>query len=129
MGDRVRIAVAGGGRTGTPLIKEFLKRPYAELVGVADVDPTSTGAQLARDHGAVFTTDALDFAKMDREIDLLFEVSGDPGLKRRLKDAFVGAGNRHTIIVHDLVARLVMTVVSGSDDLVAPLHPDDVGVG
>jgi acetaldehyde dehydrogenase (acetylating) len=129
MGDKVRIAVAGGGRMGTPLIEEFLKRPYAELVGVADVDPASAGAQLARDNGAAFTTDALDFAKMDGEIDLLFEVSGDPGLKRRLKDAFVAAGNRHTIIVHDLVARLVMTVVAGSDELVPPLHPDDVGVG
>jgi len=129
MGDKVRIAVVGGGRTGTPLIQEFLKRPYAELVGVADVDPKSPGAQLAQDNGAVFTTDALHFAKMDGEVDLLFEVSGDPTLKRRLKEAFVEAGNQHTIIVHDLVARLVMTVVSGSDDLVPPLHPDDVGVG
>ena len=129
MSDKVRIAVAGGGRTGTPLIEEFLKRPYAELVGVADVDPASAGAKLARDNGAVFTTDALVFAKMGGEIDLLFEVSGDPSLKRKLKDAFVAAGNHHTIIVHDLVARLVMTVVSGSDDLVPPLHPDDVGVG
>ncbi len=129
MGDKVRIAVAGGGRMGTPLIEEFLKRPYAELVGVADVDPASAGAQLARDNGALFTVDALDFAKMDGEIDLLFEVSGDAGLKRRLKDAFVEASNRHTIIVHDLVARLVMTVVAGSDELVPPLHPDDVGVG
>jgi acetaldehyde dehydrogenase (acetylating) len=129
MGDRVRIAVAGGGRMGTPLIEEFLKRPYAELVGVADVDPESAGARLAKDNGVAFTTDALAFASMDGEIDLLFEVSGDPTLKRRLKDAFVYADNRHTIIVHDLVARLVMTVVAGSDELVAPLHLDDVGVG
>jgi acetaldehyde dehydrogenase (acetylating) len=129
MGDMVRIAVVGGGRTGTPLIEEFLKRPYARLVGVADVDPESPGARLARDNGVFFTTDALLFAAKGDDIDLLIEVSGDPTVKRRLKDAFIQEGNRHTIIMHDLIARLVMTIVTGSDELLPSVHPDDVGVG
>lgn len=129
MGDRVRIAVVGGGRTGTPLIEEFLKRPYARLVGVADVNPDSPGALIAKDNGVFFTTDAMLFAAKGDEIDLLIEVSGDATVKRRLKDAFIQEGNRHTIIMHDLIARLVMTMVSGADELKASVHPDDVGVG
>jgi len=129
MGDTVRIAVIGGGRAGTPLIQEFLDRPYAELVGVADINPESLGARIARDHGVFFTTDALELAAKGEEIDLLIEVSGDPALKRRLKDAYMDAGNRHTIIMHDLVARLVWTVISGADSIVPAVHPDDVGVG
>lgn len=129
MGDTVRIAVVGGGRAGTPLIQEFIDRPYAELVGVADIDPESAGARLAREHGVFFTTDAMDLAAKGEEIDLLIEVSGDPILKRRLKDAYFETGNRHTIIVHDLVARLVWTVISGADSIAPAVHPDDVGVG
>ena len=125
----VRIAVVGGGRTGTPLIEEFLRTPYTQLVGVADMNPDSDGALLAKENGVFFTTDALLFASKGDEIDLLIEVSGDPTVKRRLKDAFIQEGNRHTIIMHDLVARLVISLVSDSDHLIEALHPDDEGIG
>lgn len=129
MSDTVRIAIVGGGRTGAPLIEDLLKRPYVEIVGVADVDPASPGARIAKDNGVFFTTDALHFASNGDKIDLLIEVSGDAQVKRNLKDAFIAAGNRHTIIMHDLIARLVMTMVADADELIPSVHPDDVGVG
>ena len=129
MGDTVRIAIVGGGRTGAPLIEDFLKRPYVELVGVADVDPNSPGAVLAKANGVFFTDDATVFASDGHMVDLLIEVSGDATVKRRLKDAFIQEGNRHTIIMHDLIARLLTTVVTGADELVPSVHPGDVGVG
>jgi predicted homoserine dehydrogenase-like protein len=129
MPDKVRIAIVGGGRTGTPLIEQFMSIPYVELIGVADVDPDSPGANLAKDNGVFFTTDALLFAAKGDEIDLLIEVSGDPSVKRRLKDAFINEGNRHTIIMHDLVARLMISMISDADSLVPSFHPGDEGIG
>ena len=127
--EKVRVAIVGGGRTGAPLIEAFLGTPYVDLVGVADTNPDCAGAALARENGIFFTTDAMLFASKGDEIDLLFEVSGDLSVKRRLKDAFIQEGNRHTIIVHDLVARLVTSIVTESDTLVPSMHPDDDGVG
>ena len=127
--DKVRIAVVGGGRTGTPLIEQLIGIPYVELVGVAGTDPGSPGAAIAKANGVFFTTDALLFASKGDEIDLLIEVSGDPSVKRRLKDAFINEGNRHTIIMHDLVARLMISMISGSETLVPSVHPDDEGIG
>jgi predicted homoserine dehydrogenase-like protein len=129
MAEKVRIAIVGGGRTGTPLISEFRDIPYVDIVGVADMDPESPGARIAKENGIFFTTDAMLFASKGDEIDLLIEVSGDPSVKRRLKDAFINEGNRHTIIMHDLVARLMISMVSGSDHLIVSLHPDDEGIG
>ncbi len=127
--ETVRVAIVGGGRTGTPLLERFVNVPYIKVVGVADVDPDSPGATLARDNGIFFTTDALLFAAKGDEIDLLIEVSGDSSLKRRLKDAFIQEGNRHTIIMHDLIARLMISLVEGSGTLAPSFHPDDVGIG
>jgi predicted homoserine dehydrogenase-like protein len=127
--DKIRIAIVGGGRTGTPLVEQFLKTPYVEIVGVADMNPESPGALYAKDNGIFFTTDPMLFAAKGDEIDLLIEVSGDPSVKRRLKDAFINEGNRHTIIMHDLVARLVISMVSKSDTLVPGFHPSDEGIG
>jgi acetaldehyde dehydrogenase (acetylating) len=129
VGDKVRVAMVGGGRTGTPLLEEMLRTPYIEVVGVADVNPDSPGAQVARESGVFFTTDALLFASKGDEIDLLIEVSGDSALKRRLKDAFIAEGNRHTIMMHDLVARLFTSMVTHSDTLIPTFHPADDGIG
>jgi hypothetical protein len=127
--DKVRVAFVGGGRTAMPLLEDFLERPFIKIVGVADVDPDSPGAVLAREHGIFSTSDALIFATKGDEIDVLFEVSGDPSIKRRLKDAFVSEGNRHTIIVQDLVARMMLSMSEDSETLMETYHPGDVGVG
>jgi predicted homoserine dehydrogenase-like protein len=127
--EKVRIAVVGGGRTGTPLIEQLIRIPYVDLVGVADTNADSPGALLAKQEGVFFTTDALLFAAKGDEIDMLIEVSGDPSVKRRLKDAFINEGNRHTIIMHDLVARLMISMISESDTLLPSFHPDDEGIG
>lgn len=127
--EKVRIAFVGGGRTATPLLEDFLTRPFIKVVGVADVDPNSPGAQVAREHGIFFTTDALVFATKGDEIDVLIEASGDQAVKRNLKSAFVAEGNRHTLIVHDLTARMMLSMSQNSDHLMETYHPNDDGVG
>lgn len=129
MGEKVRVAIVGGGRTGTPLLEDFLRRPFIEVVGVADRDLNSPGALLARENGIFFTENADVLAAKGNDIDIIVEVSGDPGVKPALKDAFQAQGNRHTIILHDLVARLVMSLAMSTDDLVPSYHPEDAGIG
>ncbi len=129
MSDRVRVGIVGGGRTGAPLLEEFLRRPFVEVVGVADADPDSAGARIARENGLLFTQDATELAAMGSRVDIIVEVSGDPAVKPALRDAFTAQGNRHTIILHDLVARLVMSLASGSDTLAESFHPEDAGIG
>lgn len=127
--EKVRVAFVGGGRTAQPLLDDFLKRPFIQVVGLADIDPESPGAQLAGEHGIFVTTDAMIFATKGDEIDVIIEVSGDPSVKRRLKDALFAEGNRKTIIVHDLIARMMLSMSQDSDTLMHTYHPSDIGVG
>lgn len=127
--DKVKVAIVGGGRTGTPLLEDFLKRPFVEVVGLADKDLDSPGAKLAREHG-IFVCEYADvLAAKASEIDVIIEVSGDPSVKAALKDAFMAQGNRTTVIVHDVVARMILSIVGNSDTLVETYHPEDLGVG
>ncbi|MBN2404675.1 MAG: hypothetical protein JXE06_03755 [Coriobacteriia bacterium] len=127
--EKVRVAIVGGGRTGTPLLEDFLKRPFIEVVGVADADADSPGARLAQAQGIFFTENADVLAARGNDIDLIIEVSGDPSVKPALKDAFVAQDNRHTLIVHDLLARLIMSLSADSDTLIEAYHPEDQGIG
>ncbi|MDP2181816.1 MAG: hypothetical protein Q8K99_04515 [Actinomycetota bacterium] len=126
---RVRVAIVGGGRTGMPLLQDFLSRPFIEVVGLADTDPNSPGAVLAVERDVPFVEDATVFAERGDEIDLIIEVSGDPAVKQRLKDAFVERDNRTTIIVHDLTARLIISLAADSQELLHSYHPADRGIG
>jgi acetaldehyde dehydrogenase (acetylating) len=127
--EKVRVAVVGGGRTGTPLLKALLERPFVDVVGLADVDPESEGAQIARAAGVFVTQQADVLAARGDEIDVLIEVSGDSAVKPALKNAFIAQGNKNTVIVPDIVARLIMSLASDSETLVETYHPHDTGIG
>lgn len=129
MSEKIRVAIVGGGRTGAPLLEDFLKRPYIEVVGVADRNQDSPGAKLARERGIFCVMDADVLCAKADEIDLIIEVTGDPKVKPALKSAFQAQGNKKTIIVHDMVARLILSLSANSDELIATNHPDDEGIG
>ncbi|MDY0339748.1 MAG: hypothetical protein RBS17_00850 [Coriobacteriia bacterium] len=128
-GEIVRVAVVGGGRTGMPLLEALFELPFVVIAGVADTDPHSPGARFAQDRGIFYTEYASVLGAKSGEIDLIIEVSGDADVKPALKDAFRAQGNTETIIVHDLVARLIMTLASGSETLAPSFHPGDRGIG
>jgi predicted homoserine dehydrogenase-like protein len=125
----VRVAFVGGGRTATPLLEDLVARPFVEVVGIADLDPDCPGAQIAARNHIPFTTDAASFAKKGDAVDVLIETTGDPRVKRSLKMVLIGEGNRHTIIVHDLIARMMLSMSQDSDTLMNTFHPHDRGVG
>jgi len=129
MKDSVSVALIGAGRTGTPLLQELFNYPYVTFAGVADLNDQAEGMALAREKGIATFTDPMSLVALGEEIDILVEVSGDTSLKKQIKDAFEKSGNRHTLIMHDLIARLFISVCTRQQDMIPSLHPDDIGVG
>jgi predicted homoserine dehydrogenase-like protein len=129
MSEKVNVALIGAGRTGTPLLKELLKYPYVNIIGVADLSADAEGMKLAEDNGVFATTDPISLISKGGQIDILIEVSGDVTLKRVIKDYFQNTENKKTIIMHDLIARLFISMISGQKKLIPTLHPGDVGIG
>ncbi len=122
-GEVVRIGIIGAGRTGTPLIKEFLQFPYIKIMGVCDLNLNTEGMRLARDNGIFTTANIEDIVNMGEEIDLVINVSGDPNLRKRLVNFYLRTANAHTIIVHEMVARLMISLAERSASLKESLHP------
>ena len=129
MADKISVALIGGGRSGTPLLKELLKYSYIEIIGVADLNPAAEGIKLAAEKGIFTTSDPMELVNKGESIDILVEVSGDNTLKKSIKSAFEKSGNKRTIIMHDLLARLFISVCTQQQSLIPSLHPKDVGVG
>ncbi len=129
MSDTINIALIGAGRTGTPLLKEMIKYSYINIVGVADLNEAAEGMKIAKENGIFATTNPVDLISKGDEIDILVEVSGDLTLKKVIKDFLQNTNNKKTIIMHDMIARLFISMTTQQKTLIASLHPDDVGVG
>lgn len=112
------IALVGGGKIGTKLLKDLHKKSFINVVGVADINPDSPGMVFARENGIKTTDDGLELARMGEKIDILIEVTGVPEVKAKIKQIYIENNNRHTIILHKLIVRLLLTLIEGTDELI-----------
>lgn len=122
--DKISIAIVGAGETGTPLLRQLLAAPFVDVVGVADLDETAPGMALAGDNGIATTTGFLAMVRQHDDVDVVIDVTGvkqvRDGLRRHMQDT----GNQRTIIMHEKVANLLMSLSRG--ELVRMKH-DDTG--
>ncbi|MBP2227601.1 oxidoreductase [Azospirillum agricola] len=111
--DLFRVAVIGAGETGTPLLHKLLDAPFVELLGVADLDREAPGVTLARERGVPTTTDFMELARLGERLDVLIDVTGVPAVREALRREMQESGNHHTLIVHEVVVQLLLSLLSG----------------
>lgn len=117
-----RIAVIGAGETGTPLLKQLLDAPFVQVLGVADLDLTMPGIALAKERGVKVTADFMELARLGKEVDIIIDVTGAPKVREALRKHMVDSGNTHTLIMHESIALLMMSLSAGK--LVSGKHGD-----
>lgn len=121
--DIVRVGIIGGGRTGLPLLKELFNHKYIKVIGVADLTDDAPGIEFAKNKKVFTTKDYMDLAAKGEEIDIIIDVTGDHSVLTNLKMFFVKNKNFHTIIMPELIARLMISMSSKLDRLVESYHP------
>jgi predicted homoserine dehydrogenase-like protein len=111
--EKIRILLIGAGETGTPLLRQLLAAPFVDMAGVADLDQNLSGIALARDHGVATTTDYLTLIGPGSAIDIIIDVTGVAKVREHLRRYLQESGNHHTIIMHELIAVLLMSLSQG----------------
>lgn len=108
-----RIVVVGAGETGTPLLKQLLTSTFVKVLGVADLDLAMPGIVMAREHGVKVSNDFMDFLCLGKEVDVIIDVTGAPKVREILRKYMVETGNDHTLIMHERIALLMMSLSAG----------------
>lgn len=117
-----QIAVIGAGETGTPLLKQLLDANFVKVVGVADLDLSQPGIALAQSKGVTTTNDFMELARLGKTVDIIIDVTGAPKVRDALRKYMVESGNDHTLIMHESIALLLMSLSAGQ--LVSGKHGD-----
>lgn len=111
--EKIRIVLIGAGETGTPLLRQLLSAPFVQMVGVADLDNAMPGMQLARENGVATTNDFMTLVGLGEAVDIIIDVTGVAKVRDALRRAMQDSDNRHTIIMHELIAVLLMSLSQG----------------
>lgn len=115
------IAIVGLGRVGSVFLAELLRRPNKdiEVIAVAENGET-TGKTLAKSQGiTVLDTDTL--IALGEKIDILFDLTGVPAVRKELREKLSAADNRHTIIATEAIAKLIWSLIA-SDVALPSVH-------
>lgn len=108
---KFQIVVIGAGQTGTPLLQQLLDAPFVQVRGVADLDLNQPGIALAREHGVPVTTHFMEL--VDQTVDIIIDVTGSHQVREVLRGNMVDTGNTHTLIMHEAIALLMMSLSAG----------------
>jgi len=111
--EKIRIVLIGAGETGTPLLRQLLDAKFVEIVGVADLNQDLPGIKLAKEHGVSTTSDFMTLVSLGTAVDIVIDVTGVAKVRDQLRKYLQDSGNHHTIIMHELIAVLLMSLSQG----------------
>ncbi len=124
MQNKFRILVVGAGMAGAELLHKLMTANFIELVCVCDVIDDSPGIKLAQEHVVPTCQDVLSVLKDNPEIDIIIDVTGVKKVRDSLRQFMQDSGNQHTVIMHESIAALVVSLFKG--ELVTMKEEDKV---
>ena len=107
-----RIAIIGLGRIGSAFLMQMLKKRNLglEIACVAESGDTP-GRVMALEAGLkVCSLD--DVVALGHEVDVIFELTGLPQVRRELRDKLVASQNKQTVIASESIVRVIWTLIS-----------------
>lgn len=111
--DNFRIVVIGAGETGTPLLQQLLTASFVTVLGVADLNLALPGIALAQAHAVPVTDNFMELVQQGQAVDIIIDVTGAPKVREQLRQYMVESHNTHTLIMHEHIALLMMSLSAG----------------
>ena len=108
-----RIVVIGAGDTGTPLLQQMFNAPFVQVLGVADLNLELPGIALARQHQVPVTDNFMELVSLGSQVDIIIDVTGATKVREQLRQYMVDSRNAHTVIMHEQIALLMMSLSAG----------------
>ena len=112
MSQVVKVALLGLGEVGETFAEHFLEKIQedhvkVEIVAAAHHNLESPVALGFIQNGVPVFEDALEVVSMGAKVDIIFDLTGDPELRKKLRVALQESHNQHTVIAPEVVAHLL----------------------
>jgi pyrroline-5-carboxylate reductase len=110
--EQQRIAIIGLGRIGSAFLSQMLQKRSQgiELVCAAEAADTPGRQQAVQADIALKSLD--EIVALGNRIDVIFDLTGLPEVRRELRDKLVAAKNAHTVIASETIVRVIWALIS-----------------
>lgn len=108
-----KIAIVGLGRIGSTVLEQMQgrQRQGIEIVCVSELQDTPGRRKAQADGLSVLDLDRV-VAQGDA-VDMIFDMTGMPKVRKELREKLFSSNNRHTVVVPENVAYLIWALLSG----------------
>ena len=112
MSNKVNVALLGLGSVGETFAENFLEKIQedhvnVEIVAVANQDlNTAVAMGFAHSNVPVFQN-ALEVVNLGDKVDIIFDLTGNPEIRKNLRTRLQETKNTHTVIAPEVVAHLL----------------------
>lgn len=112
-----RIAIVGGGRGGTSILKAFQGIEGIKVVAICDVNDDAPGMKLARQLNVPTFTDVAKLLE-GANLDVVIEATGNEKVRNLINEK----KRSDTILVDSHAANIMMTLVEAREEMIHRLH-------
>lgn len=115
---KVNVAIVGLGRVGSTFLAKLAEREGqgVSIVAAAERDAKSAGVGIAKGKGIKVFGDTKDIVTMGDEVDIIFDLTGNPDARKNLRGELARSGNQHTVIAPEVVAFLIWDLMGAKED-------------
>lgn len=118
-GLEIKAAIVGLGRVGSIFLRKLIDKDGQgiRIVAAAERDENAPGVQFALDNGIMVYREGREIAALGDEIDIIFELTGNPNEKMLLRRELLRAKNLHTVLAPETIALFIWGLIAEGEEL------------
>lgn len=106
------VAIVGLGRVGSRFLQALQGRASSGVQIVAVSELQATPGRAAAEAAGIPVLNLPELLARASEIDIMFDLSGQPSVRQSLRQGLARSGNSRTVIAPESVARLVWSMMA-----------------
>jgi len=110
--EKQNIAVIGLGRIGSAFLSEMLRKKGSGINLAYAAEQMDTPGKAQAIAAGIKVVNLDDIVALGDRIDVIFELTGLPGVRKELREKLTAANNRHTVIASETIVRVIWALVS-----------------
>jgi predicted dinucleotide-utilizing enzyme len=110
--EKQNIALVGLGRIGTAFLGEMLRKKGSGIALSYAAEQADTPGKAQALAAGIKIVSIDDIVALGEGIDVIFELTGLPGVRKELREKLTAANNRHTVIASETIVRVIWALIS-----------------
>ena len=110
--EKQNIAIIGLGRIGSAFLSEMLRKKGGGINLSYAAEQMDTPGKAKAIAAGIKVVSLDEIVALGDKIDVLFELTGLPGVRKELREKLTSANNRHTVIASETIVRVIWALIS-----------------